>query len=133
MAAIVMISFFVAGIPKAAPRPRKGKHGNFYVPDVDAAWKEAIGWRGKVALRGKRSTGAVILELQFHMPTPKANRLLCGTPHTSKPDIDNLTKSAMDALTKIQAWNDDSQVSKLTSSKTYASTPGLTVTIEGVL
>ena len=41
-------------------------------------------------------------------------------PHTVKPDIDNLVKAVMDALTTAGWWIDDTQVWSLSTSKQYA-------------
>lgn len=44
-----------------------------------------------------------------------------GAPKTSRPDLDNLTKSVLDALTESGlAFSDDSQVAALEMSKRYA-------------
>lgn len=40
-------------------------------------------------------------------------------PHTSKPDLDNLTKAVLDALTEVGFWRDDSQVYSASCSKYY--------------
>lgn len=44
-----------------------------------------------------------------------------GAPKVTRPDLDNLTKSVLDALTESGlAFSDDSQVSALEMSKRYA-------------
>ena len=44
-----------------------------------------------------------------------------GAPKTTRPDLDNLTKSVLDALTESGlAFSDDSQVAALEMSKRYA-------------
>jgi len=42
--------------------------------------------------------------------------------HTSKPDIDKLSRAVLDALTIARAFYDDSAVAGLTVAKTYADT-----------
>ncbi|MCL2139963.1 MAG: RusA family crossover junction endodeoxyribonuclease [Treponema sp.] len=37
-----------------------------------------------------------------------------------KPDLDNLLKAVMDALTAAGAWKDDAQVRSIKASKHYA-------------
>jgi Holliday junction resolvase RusA-like endonuclease len=55
------------------------------------------------------------------MPRPKSmKKTAATTPHTKKPDIDNLLKAVMDALTDIKIWRDDSFVCLTHSSKWYA-------------
>ena len=98
---------FVDGIPIAQPRPRKGKHGNFYNPDLATAWKEAIQICFMQKKRMPTITGPVYLTIHFYFQKKGLNTTI---PHTSKPDKDNLEKVVMDALTGIGVWNDDSQV-----------------------
>jgi Holliday junction resolvase RusA-like endonuclease len=40
--------------------------------------------------------------------------------HLCKPDLDNLLKSTMDALTEAGAWKDDCQVCQVADEKRYA-------------
>jgi len=61
--------------------------------------------------------GPVFLSLTFVMPRPKSNK---NQFHTVRPDLDNLAKAAMDALTDAGAWRDDSQVCSLNLVKIYA-------------
>lgn len=50
--------------------------------------------------------------------TPKR---LQGKPKTTRPDVDNLTKLVLDALTSAGvAWKDDAQVAELLTSKRHA-------------
>jgi Holliday junction resolvase RusA-like endonuclease len=104
----LIYSFFVEGLPKAQPRPRKGRYGNFYNPDVADGWKEAI----QIAILMNRKPmieGPVRLKVHFffHRSTGLNGKI---KPHTVKPDIDNLKKAVMDALTGVGVWKDDSQV-----------------------
>jgi Holliday junction resolvase RusA-like endonuclease len=101
-------SVFVEGTPRPQPRPRKGKYGNFYNPGTADGWKEAV---QAVFLTDRKPViqGPVRLRVKFFF---HRSTLLSGepVPHTAKPDIDNLKKAVMDALTEIQVWEDDSQV-----------------------
>ena len=40
-----------------------------------------------------------------------------------KPDLDNLDKQIMDAMTRLRFWEDDSQVCLILSGKMYSETP----------
>jgi Holliday junction resolvase RusA-like endonuclease len=98
---------FVEGKPMPQPRPRRGRHGNFYNPCTADSWKEAI----KIAFlmgRKPRITGPVYLGIHFFFHKAGLNGKTA--PHTVKPDKDNLEKAVMDALTGIQVWRDDCQV-----------------------
>ena len=61
------------------------------------------------------------LGLQFAMPRPASHTTSRGAmtksapaAHICKPDIDNLAKAVMDALTDAGAWRDDCQIVELT-------------------
>lgn len=122
------VSFFVPGIPKAQPRPRSFVcKGRVRVYDAGTAesWKSDIAIAARAALAGHKFEGPIYLMLYFYMPRPKSHfiggKLRYSAPvrHTSKPDLDNLEKAVMDALTNIGAWNDDSQVCVKRGFKVY--------------
>jgi Holliday junction resolvase RusA-like endonuclease len=104
----LIYSVFVPGTPIAQPRPRKGKYGNFYNPDVVMPWRQII----QIFFLKERKAmieGPIILTVNFFFQKIKG---LHGkiVPHTGKPDTDNLIKPVKDALTEIGVWKDDSQV-----------------------
>ena len=78
--------------------------------------------------------GPVRLSLGYTMPLPKSySRKLHGGPHVKKPDIDNLVKLTMDAMTNAGFWVDDTQVVYLLATKRYqreAEAAGCWVTVE---
>ena len=69
--------------------------------------------------RGQFTTGPLRLEVEFFLPRSKAHK------HDDyvavKPDLDNLLKSTMDALTNAGVWHDDAQVAAIVSTKRYES------------
>ncbi|HEX7050339.1 MAG TPA: RusA family crossover junction endodeoxyribonuclease [Longimicrobiales bacterium] len=74
--------------------------------------------------RGVRG-GAFHLTFQLAMPRSwtKAKRArMNGTPHKSKPDIDNLVKGVLDAL-----MADDAHVWKVTAEKSWAEAGSVTI------
>lgn len=109
---------FVAGNPKGQPRPRAFVlHGHARVYDAHTA----EGWKSLIALAVKwagitKFEGAVYLRAEFFFSRPKSHFNKSGLKpsspkhHTSRPDLDNLEKAAMDALTHLGAWIDDSYV-----------------------
>jgi Holliday junction resolvase RusA-like endonuclease len=102
----LIYNLFVEGEPKAQPRTRKGKYGNFYNPNTADSWKETI-QIAFLANRKPQITGAVYLKIRFSFH----NKGIYGEqPHTVKPDKDNLEKAVMDALSSIQIWKDECQV-----------------------
>lgn len=112
---------FVNGVPKAQPRPRMAANGHVYNPASANAWKEEV----KAAfLPHKRQpiTGPVQLRVSFFMPRPKSMKAEQerNQPHVQKPDVDNLLKSTMDAMTEVAVWKDDAQVYAIEAGKWYA-------------
>jgi len=83
---------------------------------------------------------AIRVDTTFYMPRPKlhygtgknADKLkdrYVNIYHTKKPDIDNLSKLVMDALTGV-IWTDDSIVCKGFTEKVYARKPRVEVKIK---
>ena len=66
------------------------------------------------------------VEIVYEMPTPKMSKKktasMIGAYHTKKPDLDNLDKAILDALS-CRVFKDDSQVAKLSAVKKYSDTP----------
>lgn len=51
-------------------------------------------------------------------------------PRCSTPDLDNLAKAALDALTELGFWRDDAQICGLIVTKIYDDRVGATIRIE---
>lgn len=123
---------FVGGIPKGQPRVRFARRGRFvktWTPDVADDWKAAIRAASLPAKPAEIITGPVFVRLVFWMPRPKdlmrpkyADEP--PRPHKSKPDIDNLSKAVLDAMSEW--WSDDCVVAMLAASKWYAPVNGPT-------
>ena len=134
------INVFVQGIPKGQPRPRAfsmGGKARMYDPGTAEAWKGAIA--AAIGTPAAPMLGPVDVTIFHSMPRPKghfhtgkrAGELRANAPkyHTGKPDIDNLTKAALDALTQIGLWRDDSQVFQLQVEKVYGYPTGARIII----
>jgi autotransporter-associated beta strand protein len=102
------------------------------------SWKAsvALAWMDRV--EGAPLEGPLQLRVEFVLPRPQ--RLLTRrwrellVWHAARPDIDNLLKSAKDALTGL-AWRDDSQVCQVYAEKRYANhdeQPHATIRVEEV-
>ena len=124
------LSFFVEGDPKGQPRPkafaRVGKDGkakaSVYEPGTAYHWKQSIYVAARHAMlddvNGVYATQApVALTMTFRFRRPKSHFGAKGfkgqfadARHTQKPDLDNLAKAVMDALTDAGVWHDDAQV-----------------------
>jgi Holliday junction resolvase RusA-like endonuclease len=139
----MQIREFVHGIPKPQPRPRaysRGGKAGVYNPGTADDWKKAI----KLMMKQHKGTfgdNPIMLSMTFHLPRPKShygtgknmNKLKPSAPlnHTQKPDVDNMVKAVMDAITDVGVWKDDSQVVSLSADKYWAVLePGVFIEIE---
>jgi len=143
---VTVLAFYVRGLPKAQPRPRAfaRKMGGKVVARVfEAGTAEA--WKADVIRCGEPHRpespieGPVSVEIDFMLPRPK--RLMRRKDPdgvmwaTCKPDVDNLSKAVLDALTTDGWWRDDAQVVESTTRKVYHAkdgTPGALVCIEQI-
>ena len=122
---------------KPAPQPRvrayrRGEHAGVYTPSTADAWKGQVMLAASL-YRGQFTTGPLRLEVEFFLPRSKAHK------HDDyvavKPDLDNLLKSTMDALSNAGVWRDDAQVAAVVMSKRYESANqsiGAVIRLEGV-
>ena len=127
----------IIGEPKGQPRPRAfaRKMGAKYVArvyDADTAdeWKRAVSvacCHTKYGALEGASHAPFSVRMQFGFTRPQSHftkkgalTLNCLADHTKRPDIDNLVKAVMDAVTNTQLfWVDDSQVVELLASKKW--------------
>jgi Holliday junction resolvase RusA-like endonuclease len=141
------VRLVVAGTPRPQPRPRfaKGRVVSTVDPVIQH-WQNSVCEKARMAryeltpfqaksgvmssalseLSGKGKP--VKLDITFYFGTRHQNRW--GTPHTKKPDIDNLTKLIMDQLVKAGLlMGDDCKVSTVCARKFWCSLPGSGVII----
>jgi Holliday junction resolvase RusA-like endonuclease len=96
--------------------------------DVVAATLNTIATQRWLTLVGPVQVTIVfrLPRIKGHYRTGKYAHLLRDTAPThsaTKPDVDKLARSTLDALTSAGAFGDDAQVARLTVEKTYAA-PG---------
>ena len=117
----------VSGEPKPQPRPRafvrpNGKAGT-YDNGKAKAWKQEIIVEAIRAKFPKRLVGPIRLQAEFYLPRPerlrKKDSPTEAVPHINVPDIDNLLKAVMDALSVYGLWKDDRQVAEVAAYKRY--------------
>lgn len=123
----------VTGLPKAQPRARVisrgGKTWGYTKDNGVKEWKGRIRYELKRGWDGVQRAGAVSVLLSYQLARPMAHigsqGLKRGAPedHIVKPDLDNLDKAVLDAITELGLWKDDSQVVMLLSSKEYSKNP----------
>ena len=138
------VIFFAAGTPKGQPCPRAfAFHGRarMYDPGTAEHWKAAVAAAATEAGCRLGLTCPVCVEIVCQFMRPKSHfgkhDMKDSAPeyHAQKPDLDNLAKAILDALTQIGVWRDDSQVIELTVRKVWVSDPlkqGAHIAIERV-
>lgn len=121
----MVIEFFVPATPRAMPRKltliRSGHRffPKMYIPHDVKAWKDLIrATLRTVVNQPLRLPYPARVDLKFYFPTNDRTRP--GNPHLYKPDLDNLEKPVLDAISEGQLWLDDCQVYSVTKTKAWA-------------
>lgn len=117
--------FVVKGIPVAKGRPRvarfKSGSARMYTPRTTATYENLIKIKAQDVFKHPLR-GPISLCIHFLMPRPKRliwkTKPMFAVPMETRPDIDNLAKSIMDALNGV-AFHDDSQIAVLHVTKMY--------------
>ena len=140
-------TFTVEGDPKAQPRQRHYYNKNLghvgsYDPGTADGWKQRV---SAEAIKHRPNCPLDVglrLRIQFRFARPashygtgkNAGVLKASAPKfhmVSKPDLDNLEKAVMDALTDIRFWKDDCLVAKKETGKSWTTMrPGAEISIE---
>lgn len=116
-------------IPKA--RPRFTRFGKAYTPKRTQDYEKAIAdyFKENPDVPKFEKDIPIAVNLVFGMGVPKSipksrtAAMLEGIiKHTKRPDLDNLQKAVLDALNGI-AWEDDSQIVRITAKKEYTEHP----------
>ena len=120
----------INGNPVSASRPRVAQRSSYY-NEPYRSYKATLAKETANAL--PKDSGLLFepyaplsVEIVYEMPIPKmsakkANEMI-GMYHTKKPDLDNLDKAILDAMSG-RVFKDDSQVCKLSAVKKYSYTP----------
>ncbi len=119
----MFLEFFVEGKPIGKASTRQGKYKNFYIPKKSREYMDLISYSAKVQMRGSQlSEKAIGVRLLFKFKIPKnKSKSISGRDYmVSKPDIDNLQKCVLDALSGI-VYKDDNQIAWIHVEKTYVS------------
>lgn len=131
------ISFFIPGEPVALARHRytitKGKIHNYDAPK-NAEYKALVAMMAAKEMYGMAPMDKpVAVTITVHKQVPQSwskkrqKEALSGEIRpTGRPDIDNYIKAVFDGLNQI-VFKDDSQVTHVTASKMYSTTPGMSV------
>ena len=111
---------------------------HIWTPGTADAWKAAVIEAGSAVRPHFPLQGEVAIELDFYLPRPQ--RLMRkrdpeGVVWCPKlPDIDNIIKAVLDAMTDDGWWKDDGQICGLIARKRYhgkQGSPGATIEVYG--
>jgi len=119
------MKIFISGEPIAQPRVKVSTKGGFARAYTERdhpvhAYKQAIRL-AYVNEGGEILEGPIEIRIACWFERPKGHskkRRKQAEPKATKPDLDNLAKAILDALSEI-AYNDDEQVCRLTVEKWY--------------
>lgn len=135
-----MIQFTLNCTPTPQARARhavRGKHAVAYKSADQQANEATLDALLSAHVPENPLSGAVELLFTASFPVPRSTpknarkAMLRGEiGHTKKPDLDNLAKQLKDAMTRLQFWQDDKQVVKLTCAKVYAEQGSWTVLVK---
>lgn len=123
------------------PIPQGSKKG--YVVNGRAVLVEANKnlktWRQHVTLTARQAAtatgwqsldGPVKLTAEFHLQRPPSAKFRVWP--IVKPDLDKLLRALCDGLSDAGVWTDDNRVCIVVTSKTYANTAGVDVSVQAV-
>lgn len=124
--------------PYPSPRPRFSRQGRPYMPKEYTAWKKQFlrEWLKQGHVKFEPGVALDVI-ITFYIRPPvsiskvKKNQNLLKAETwrvVKKPDLDNLEKSVLDALNG-NAWDDDNQISDLSSRKRYSLNPRVEISI----
>jgi Holliday junction resolvase RusA-like endonuclease len=125
-----MITFFVAGIPKASQTGSVVRlpGGRAFPTRRNTAWGDLVGLAAREFAPPRPLAGPLELELVYTFPRPKGVSPRKRAMPDVRPDAENLLKHQLDALNGV-LWEDDAQIVDLRVRKIYGPLPGLTLSL----
>ena len=133
------VSFTIPGKPFGKQRPRVVSRGGFaraYTPKETVNYENLVKISYNVENGSKKLENTIEAEIKAYYPIPKSVSKKLYTdmetetyPVDKKPDCDNIAKAVLDSLNNI-AYNDDSQIYKLTVEKYYSANSRVEVTLK---
>ncbi len=115
-----MITFTIPGLPVSQPRQRHRVVGS-YVQNYTPTDSPVNAFKAAVKIVASKHLlhsieGPVLLRADFYFPRPKSmiwkSKLMVSEAKDTKPDVDNLAKSLLDALNSLGRF-DDAQIYSL--------------------
>ena len=127
---VIDVTIPMKPVPKE--RPRTGS-GHVYTPKKTLIAERTIGYMVQSHMKAHRIPAFKNEPLRvtaiFNFATSDKKKI--DTPTRTRPDVDNLGKTGLDALNGI-AFRDDGQVSEFLCVKRFSSEDGVTIKIESL-
>lgn len=124
------MTFELPIIPTAQQRARHTRTGRAYKSAAQEGNERTLEAVLMPYKPEKPLCGPVRLSFTAFMPIPasaskkRREAMQAGKiGHTVKPDVDNLSKQLLDAMTRLRFWDDDRQVVELVARKRYDESP----------
>ena len=119
----------VSGQPQGKGRPRFTRTGKAYTPDKTREYEsriQAAAWKAMQEAKLDMTERFVSVEIIAFMEIPKSwskvKRMEAeygALQHTTKPDLDNIIKAALDGISSGKIIMDDKQVTSIKAKKMY--------------
>ena len=119
----------VSGQPQGKGRPRFTRTGKAYTPDKTREYEsriQAAAWKAMQNMKLDMTERFVSVEIIAFMEIPKSwskvKRMEAeygALQHTTKPDLDNIIKAALDGISSGKIIMDDKQVTSIKAKKMY--------------
>ena len=117
--------FDVPGVPVAKGRGRIitiGGHGAIKTPQKTKDYESWVAFHGRRAMAGVGLVGGplhvTVVAVFPHPESWSGKRKAAAKHHTSRPDLDNVTKAVTDALNGV-CFADDAAICELLGAKRY--------------
>ena len=112
--------YIITGQPMPCPRPRANRQGHVYMPRPYNIHKKKISaliYKQMIIQGHEKIETPVKITMVFLCQRPKNSKGENLIVKATKPEIDNLVKTCLDALTDAGVWHDDKLVVSLAASK----------------
>ncbi len=127
---VIDVTIPMKPVPKE--RPRTGS-GHVYTPRKTKIAETAISYAVNAEMKKRRippfRNEALRVTVLFSFSTADKKRI--NTPKKTRPDIDNLGKTVLDALNGV-AFKDDGQVADFICRKEFSANDSITISIEPI-
>lgn len=119
----------ISGQPQGKGRPRFTKTGKAYTPEKTKEYEsriQAAAWKAMQEAKLEPTERFVAVDIIAFMEIPKSwptvKRMEAeygALQHTTKPDLDNIIKAAVDGISSGNIIMDDKQVTSIKAKKMY--------------